>query len=297
MFSIVIPTFKRNELLRKCLNSLSMQSYKDFEVVIVNDDPFEILSIDESDYSFKVIVVNNEINKGPSASRNIGVKNSNGSWIVFLDDDDEFTHDKLQIISEIVQDEVDVIYHRAKINLVNENKSYITSNNFHNLTFNDSLYHELLTKNVVGGAPLCTVKKSVFTEVGGFDINLHAMEDYEFAIRLAKNKYNFRFIEDVLITCNYISSKSSVSKHIDNNLTALKSIESKYINDYNLLSKKKLLEHKAWCCSSIGYKQALMLNRVSSLSYIKAFIYSRSVKFLIASAIVLISPKLLLKIR
>ncbi|WP_419243697.1 glycosyltransferase family 2 protein [Photobacterium leiognathi subsp. mandapamensis] len=42
MFSIVIPTFKRNELLRKCLNSLSMQSYKDFEVVIVNDDPFEI---------------------------------------------------------------------------------------------------------------------------------------------------------------------------------------------------------------------------------------------------------------
>ena len=95
-FSIIIPTYNQANFLKKCLNSVFKQTFKNFEVIIIDnsstDHTKEILS------KYKKKIVYKKINnKGVIAkSRNIGIKNSNGNWVAFLDSDDTWKNNKLE---------------------------------------------------------------------------------------------------------------------------------------------------------------------------------------------------------
>jgi glycosyltransferase involved in cell wall biosynthesis len=87
--SVIIPTFRRQNLLRNLLTSLSKQqtSYR-FEVIVVNDAPEEDLSPLETEFSdISLKVINLSEDHGRSVARNTGVRNSTGDVLVFLDDD------------------------------------------------------------------------------------------------------------------------------------------------------------------------------------------------------------------
>ena len=93
--SVIIPTFNREHCLMRALNSALAQSYPIQEIIVVDDgstDATEKL-IQESYPS--VIYIKQE-NHGVSAARNRGIKNSLGSWLAFLDSDDEWLPDKLE---------------------------------------------------------------------------------------------------------------------------------------------------------------------------------------------------------
>lgn len=86
-FSVVVSTYNRNEDLVKCLDALSSQVYKDFEVVVVNGgerEPVRKIVNDLSDLSIKLV---EQERKGVVEARNLGWQNSNGSIICFIDDD------------------------------------------------------------------------------------------------------------------------------------------------------------------------------------------------------------------
>lgn len=83
--SVIIPTFNRSAELRKCLGSLSEQTYRDFETIVVDDG-----STDETPKvaeTFKVRLLRNERNMGLRASWNRGVENSSSKFVAFTDDD------------------------------------------------------------------------------------------------------------------------------------------------------------------------------------------------------------------
>lgn len=96
--SIIIPVFNSERYLPRLLNSLSSQRFKDFEVIFIDD-----CSKDESvaiikNYKSKnsnVKFFSNDVNKGVSYSRNIGIKNSSGDFITFIDSDDYVNSDFL----------------------------------------------------------------------------------------------------------------------------------------------------------------------------------------------------------
>lgn len=95
--SVVIPVSKRTYLLQIALNSLKSQLHSNFEVIIVNDSPGSYSEIENviQGYLFPIKHIENDRNLGAGESRNIGIKNSNGSYICFLDSDDFFLPDKL----------------------------------------------------------------------------------------------------------------------------------------------------------------------------------------------------------
>lgn len=102
LVSIVIPVYNCETKLKRCLQSVQKQTYKDIEVLIVNDGSTDnSLQVCEEfckqDVRFHVF---NQKNHGVSYSRNQGIKKANGQYLMFVDGDDEVLPDMVQQYSE-----------------------------------------------------------------------------------------------------------------------------------------------------------------------------------------------------
>jgi glycosyltransferase involved in cell wall biosynthesis len=103
-FSIIIPTKDRVDLLQKAVNSLSGQSFRQFEVIVVNDgDPGQLPLIENLLSAFTQYVVLQNDQHGVASARNRGAKEASGSFIIFLDDDEFFLEDHLEQLYGAIQ--------------------------------------------------------------------------------------------------------------------------------------------------------------------------------------------------
>ena len=98
LVSVIMPYYKKKRYLKKSIFSVLNQSYENFEIILINDDPFEdkqfLKNIKNLDSRIKLINNKNQI--GAGFSRNKGIKKSKGDYIAFLDCDDYWHKDKLQ---------------------------------------------------------------------------------------------------------------------------------------------------------------------------------------------------------
>jgi glycosyltransferase involved in cell wall biosynthesis len=110
-FSIITPTHRRKEKLERAIASLFAQTYKDWEMIIVNDSPHDdtykefASSINDARIHYHV----NSINKGVNFSRNYALErlSADSKWVIFLDDDDYFAPDTLATLSRLITLNVD----------------------------------------------------------------------------------------------------------------------------------------------------------------------------------------------
>lgn len=136
MISIIVPVYNSEKYLKKCINSILNQTYKDFEVIIIND-----CSEDNSDNIIKsykdkrIIYIKNETNKGIGYNRNLGINKSKGDYICFIDSDDYIRNDFLELMyNKCNNDNLDLcicdynyVYDSGKIKKVNL-ESFINTN-------------------------------------------------------------------------------------------------------------------------------------------------------------------------
>src|SRR5262245_29216969 len=103
--SVIIPTHNRAEFLRSAITSVLNQTFQDFEIIVVDDASTDNTSEVVTYFGDKRIkYMRNNINKGDAGTRNVGVVNSNCTYIAFLDDDDEWLPNKLQIQIDMLED-------------------------------------------------------------------------------------------------------------------------------------------------------------------------------------------------
>lgn len=295
MFTIIIPTYNREEKLLNALNKLDKQTFKDFEVVIIDDGSENEYNINFSSFSFDLIYHRNINNKGPAEARNIGVRLAKYDWVLFLDDDDFFLPEKLLVLNNsILNNDVDFIYHRARVFMINEGVSYITSQkNIENLS--DLPSQSIMESNFIGGPPNFAVKKLLFNSLGGFSESIRAIEDYEFLIRMLSKveKNKILFIDEVLTNCIYTTNSISVSKNINNLNYACDYILSHHIKD-DLKAKRMFKFNRTLM---IAHSLLMNLKRESSYYYMKAGFLKFNFKYLLSGVICLVSPVLLIRIR
>lgn len=106
-FSIITPTFKRAAQLARAVQSVQAQTYKDWEMIIVNDSPADpsyhsfASSIEDSRIHYHL----NDRNRGVNFTRNSALDkvSADSKWVVFLDDDDYLSPDALETFSELIQ--------------------------------------------------------------------------------------------------------------------------------------------------------------------------------------------------
>lgn len=214
LVSVVIPTYNRKHMLARCIDSVLAQTYRSFEIVIVDDCSGDgTMEFVESRYGdvadVNIVYVRNDENRGAGASRNIGVSYANGDYIAFHDSDDEWRSDKLEkqmtLFSKCGQ-ETGAVYSMFYMNGP-DSLAFppmdldITKKSGH-------IFQMLLCHPLIGMITL-VVRKDVFLETGGFNERLNSLEDYEFTIRVAKG-YAIVLEPDVLATAH--ESENSVGK-------------------------------------------------------------------------------------
>ncbi len=110
-FSIIIPVYNVEEYIKGCLDSVFNQSYKDYEVIVVNDGTKDNSMQIVKDYDVKII---NQENQGLSVARNNGAKKAKGEYILFLDSDDYLEEETLEHIEKELSTNPDVVRFQIK---------------------------------------------------------------------------------------------------------------------------------------------------------------------------------------
>ncbi|GAB6034739.1 lipooligosaccharide biosynthesis N-acetyl-glucosamine transferase LsgE [Galenea microaerophila] len=244
--------------MKRAIDSVLNQTLAAKEIIIVDDASCaETRNLVESFELSNLHYIENIDGNGASSSRNLGVDKASADYVAFLDDDDLFDSEKIKTVSKYISHHsYDVLYHPAKINMVNEGVFYYSKPKF----FEDaSLFlKELAVSNIVGGTPMVVVRRNAFIKSGRFDETLDALEDYELWLRMASNGYQFKKLDYPLTECNYITKKNSLSKNIYSNLEALEKIRKKHQKLYNSLDQKAINRHYLWQQRMVVHK--LLLN-------------------------------------
>ena len=97
-FSIVIPVYNVEDYIKECLDSIMNQTFKDYEVIVVNDGTKDNSMDIVKKYKVKTI---NQENGGLSAARNNGAKHAKGEYLLFIDSDDTIEPDLLKELNNV----------------------------------------------------------------------------------------------------------------------------------------------------------------------------------------------------
>jgi glycosyltransferase involved in cell wall biosynthesis len=194
LVSVVIPTKDRAYVLEKTIDSLVNQTYKNIEIIVVDDgstDGTELLVEGFKKKYKRIKFLKNKKNMGPAASRNKGVKNAKGEIIFFTDSDCFVSENWIEtVIKEYKDEEVVGVggYLKPGSNnwiakLENLQNKYLLKIGSKRIKGKE--------KTPTGYTNSMTYKKSVFDEVGGFDehFKLPSGEDVELKKRIAKKGY------------------------------------------------------------------------------------------------------------
>ena len=205
LVSIIVRTKDRPQLLKRALQSIASQTYRPIEVVLVNDGGCD-LDIPEIRTLLGDVSLNYqrlEKNTGRAHAGNVGIGNSKGEYIGFLDDDDEFWPEHVfELISAIGHSDCAVVYTDSEI--VDREYDFSTgefTEKGRQLFFSrDFSLNDLLIENYI---PLINIliKRDMLLSLGMFDETLMAYEDWDMLIRVASH-HEFRHIRRV--TAQYI---------------------------------------------------------------------------------------------
>jgi len=197
MVSVVIPCFNSRETIVQSLQSVIKQTYKNYEVIIVDDGSTD--GMEEIIYSFfknrdvKYKYIYQE-NSGPSKARNVGVFHSQGEYVAFLDSDDEWHPQKLEIICTILD-------RNPEIALIGHSHTF--EKNFHILydSYKKTIvsFWHLLLKNFA--VTPSVVMRSSITEK--FDESMKHLEDQDLWLRISL-KHSVSFVNLPLVLLNRV---------------------------------------------------------------------------------------------
>lgn len=197
--SVIIPTYNHARYLDSALQSLFDQTYRNWEVIVVDNystDHTDEVMASFSDPRVNYLKIKN--NGVIAASRNAGIRTAKGEWIAFLDSDDWWTPDKLQVCLDKAINGIDVIYHDMKI--VGEHRNFFQRKKIKSWQLTSPvLLHLLLDGNAIVNSSVL-VRRNLLIKIGGLSEapEMVAAEDYNAWLRIAQLTENFLYIPKTL---------------------------------------------------------------------------------------------------
>ena len=182
LFSIVIPTYNRENTILRAVDSVINQKYQNTEIIVVDDG-----SRDNTKSVLSKYVTNGSItyyyqdNSGVQIARNIGLKMAKGDYILFLDSDDWLLPDCLLEMSKEFNKEICAVYCLTGIKKENGKVSLARKDYLEGY-----IYKEVLKQGFLTSTSFIAMKRDVLVEIGGWDINFPASQDDDICFRLAK---------------------------------------------------------------------------------------------------------------
>lgn len=212
LISVIIPVYNRPEQIIKAVKSVLKQTYSNLELIVVDDGstddtPNVLTQHDGEIMAFRIS------NSGVSAARNYGVDKAHGSYIAFLDSDDEWKPKKLERQLEFM------LKGNWKISQTEEiwirNGSFLNKKKKHKKPEGDIFIPSLQMCTVSPSAVM--MKKDLYEQYGGFDETLPVCEDYDLWLRMAVRE-KFGLLDEKLVVKyggheDQLSSTSAMDKY------------------------------------------------------------------------------------
>ena len=211
LISIVIPTYNHGRFLDRALKSIINQTYTNWEVIIIDnhstDNTANIVKSFNNPNITHLKVHNNGI---IAKSRNTGISVANGEWIAFLDSDDWWADDKLEICSSFLVETVDLVYHDLKI--VYDKQKLFRKKSIKSRQLNKPVLINLLVGGNIIANSSVILRKALIEKIGGIseNENLIAAEDYYTWLKIAELSNNFKHVPNA--TGFYLIHEQSHSK-------------------------------------------------------------------------------------
>ena len=231
MISVVIPTHNRKSTIKRAIDSVTSQTLKDIEIIVVSDGSTDgtnelVQGLSSTDNRIKLISYPHA--KGGNYARNTGAKLAVSDYIAFLDDDDEWLPEKLEKQLSVFSTKQDVGLVYTGITVIYENDGYkYTTLPEH---YGD-LGKEILFHNCISTTSSVMLKKSVLEEVGFFDTNLSALQDYDLWIRCCQLT-KVGCVEESLVNYYVNAAVGQITANTEKNHRAFEYIELKYHDLY-----------------------------------------------------------------
>lgn len=210
LVSVIIPTMNRPEEVTTAIRSVLNQTYQNFEIIVVNDAGEDISDLIQRFNDERIKYICNEKNLGLPATRNKGIRNANGKFIAYLDDDDSYYSNHLEtLVTELEINDCKVAYSDAYC-ITYEGKGIHEKIKSKTIPYSFDFSRErLLVMNI---APIqCFMhSKECVDKVGYFDENLTTHEDWDFWIKLSLH-YDFKHIAQVTSEFNRRESLQSMT--------------------------------------------------------------------------------------
>ncbi|MEA1987104.1 MAG: glycosyltransferase [Candidatus Marinimicrobia bacterium] len=178
--SVIIPVYNRASTISRAIDSVLNQSYRVFEIIVVDDGSTDKTGEILKTYSDKIKIISQK-NSGVSSARNIGILNSRGNWISLLDSDDEWLPNKLQLEVDYINKNPDMKILQTEEKWIRNGKQ-INPKKYH--TKNDGYFFEKSLELCLVSPSAVIFKRELFDEIGVFDKDLPVCEDYDYWLRV-----------------------------------------------------------------------------------------------------------------
>lgn len=191
LISVVIPVYNREKSVADSIQSVQEQTFQNWEIVAVDDGSRDgsvavLKKMAENEPRLRVI---SQRNTGAQAARNNGIRNSHGRWVAFLDSDDQFLVNSLQVRLDAAEREGAEVVASSCLRINEDGTKSV-----YNDPLRGNAYPTLLKAPTVT-FPGLLVSKKALEEIGYLDESIKAYQEWDTAIRLAK-KFPFAFVDE-----------------------------------------------------------------------------------------------------
>ena len=196
LVSVVIATRNRSLLIREAIDSVLNQTYKNYELLIVDDGSIDDTEMRVKEFNNPRIRYIFQENHGRSYARNTAIEMSKGEYLTFLDDDDLYLTKKIELQVEFMRNnpQCDVVYGEALCFTTDKDKTFMK----YSAEFEGNIYGKIalfLPHTIC--LPTIMLRRNVVIEIGLFDENLNRFEDIDLWRRISK-KYPYFAIQQPL---------------------------------------------------------------------------------------------------
>ena len=195
--SVIIPTYNRAGLLPRAVNSVLAQTYRDYEIIIVDD-----CSTDDTQDVIRrfadahVRAFRHSENSTGANARNTGIANARGEYVAFLDDDDEYMPDALEGLVALMDDSpAEVGYGYGLLALVNQSTG---QSERISIIRNGDQRDDVLAQSIPTSTVPMIVRRSALKEIGGFNPNLTIGDDLDLVTRMSLSGYHVACLPKVV---------------------------------------------------------------------------------------------------
>lgn len=253
--SVIIPAYNAESFIAETLNSVLTQSYRDLEVIVIDDGSTDrtaeiVEKIARRDERVRLVF---QQNAGVAAARNAGIKMARGEWFAFLDADDIWYPHKLEKQLQRFQqlDETIGLVYCWSV-LIQETSEF--TGGYIAFDFNGDVGHALTYLNFIGNASAPLIRRSVIEDVGGFDIALkeqqaQGCEDWELYLRIAE-RYKFDVVPEFLVS--YRQQSAAMSRN-----------DTSMLQSYTLVMEQWQAKHPELLPQLFGWSQSLFYQHIA----------------------------------